>query len=145
MWLTDRSRSNDSRVGAAPLGKYTDSWRAFRSHHGTRRIAFYDAELWATALALQQSVKTRNALQTHLVMKEEVFSNWQAAIRLTEDLEPGPVQHLTRWVDMFTRKLSKAWLETEIDWVPGHADIPGNEVSYHQANLSRGSGRGRTV
>ena len=50
----------------------------------------YDAKLRAIGLALRQSVRKRYTLQTYGVTKVAVFSDWQAAIRRTEHLEPGP-------------------------------------------------------
>ena len=67
--------------------KHRDRWKAFRSHLGTGRMEVYDAELWAIGLALRESVKKRETLQTHSVMKVAVLSDLQAAIRRTEHLE----------------------------------------------------------
>jgi len=145
MWLTDGSRSNDGRVGAEALRKHRDGWKAFRSHLGTGRMQVSDAELWAIRLALQESVKNRDRLQTHRVTKIAVFSDSQAAIRRTEHLEPGPGQHLGRWIRQCGRNLREVGIETEIHWVPGHTSIPGNEEADCQANLAREGRRAGTV
>jgi len=145
MWWTDRSQSDDGRVGAAAVCKHRDSWRAFRSHLGTGRMEVYDAELWAIGLALRESVKKTDTLQTHGVTKVAVFSESQAAIRRTEHLEPGPGKHLARWIDQCARTLREAGIETEIHWVPGHTGIPGNEEADSQANLAREGLRAGTV
>jgi len=113
-------------------------WRAFCSHLGTGRIEVYDAELWAIGLALWESVKKRDTLQTHRVMKVAVFSDSQATIRRTENLEPGPAQPLARWINQSARTLREAGIETEIHWVPGHPGIPGNKEADRQPNLARG-------
>jgi len=125
MWWTDGSRSDDGRVGAAAVCKQRDGWRDFRSYLGTGRMEVYDAKLWAIGLTLRESVKKRDTLQIHGVMKVAAFSDSQAAIRRTEHLEPGPGQPLARWIDQSARTLRKAGIETEIHWVPGHTGIPG--------------------
>jgi ribonuclease HI len=145
MWWTDGSRSDDGRVGAAAVCKHGDGWKAFRSHLGTGRVEVYDAELWAVGLALRESVKKRDVLQTHGVTKVAVFSDSQAAIRRTEHLEPGPGQPLARWINPSARTLRKAGIETEIHWVPGHTGILGNEEADRQANLAREGRRAGTV
>jgi ribonuclease HI len=105
----------------------------------------HDAELWAIGLALRESVRKRDTLQTHGVTKVAVFSDSQAAIRRTEHLEPGPGQPLVRWINQSARTLRKAGIETEIHWVPGHTGIPGNEEADRQANLAREGHRTGTV
>jgi len=74
----------------------------------------FDADLWAIGLALRESVKKKYILQTHGVTKVAVFSDSQAAIRQMEHLEPGPGQHLARWIDQCARTLHEASIETEI-------------------------------
>jgi len=79
MWM-DGSRSNDGKVGAAAVCKRGDGCMAFRSHLSTRRVEVCDAELWAIGLALRESVRKRDKLQTHGVMTVAMFSNSQVAI-----------------------------------------------------------------
>jgi len=136
MWWTDGSRSDDGRVGAAPVCMPRDSRSAFRSHLSTGRMKVYDTALWVIGLALRESVKTTGKLQTHVVTKLTVFSDLQAAIRRTEHLEPGPGQHLARWINQCARTLREAGIETEIHWVPGHTGIPRNQEANCQANLA---------
>jgi hypothetical protein len=80
-WWTDGSRSDDSRVGARAVCTHRDGCRAFHSHLGTGRMDVYDAELWVIGLALRQSVKKRDTVQTHRVTKVAAFSDLQGAIR----------------------------------------------------------------
>jgi len=105
----------------------------------------YDAELWAIGLALRESVKKMNTLRANGVTKVAIFSDSQVAIRQTEHLEPGPGQPLTRWINRNARTLRKRGIETEMQWVPGHAGITGNEKADRQANLPREGCRAGTV
>jgi len=105
----------------------------------------YDAELGAIGLALRESVRKRDTLQTHGVTKVAVFSDSQAAVRRTEHLEPGLGQPLARWINQSARTLREASIETEIHWVPGHTGIPRNEEADRQANLGRGGRRTGTM
>jgi len=145
MWWTDGSRSDDGRVGAAAVCKHGDRLKAFRSHLGTGRMEVYDAERCAIGLALWESVRKRDTLQTHGVTKVAVFSDSQVSIRRTEHLAPGPGQPLARWINQSVRTLREAGIETEIHCVPGHTGIPGNEEADRQANLAREGRRSGTV
>jgi hypothetical protein len=49
-----------------------------------------DAELWAIGLALRETEKKMDTLQALRVTTVAVISDWQAAIRRTEHLQPGP-------------------------------------------------------
>jgi len=71
-----------------------------------------------------ESVKKRDTPLTDGVKKVADCSDSQAAIRRTEHMEPGPVQHLARWISQCARNLRKAGIETEIHWGPAHSDIP---------------------
>jgi len=84
----------------------------------------YDAELWAIGLALWESVKKRDTLQTPGVTNVGGYSDLQPAIRRTEHLEPGPGQPLARWINWSARTHREAGIEIEIHWVPGHIGIP---------------------
>lgn len=73
MWWTDKFRSDDGMVGAAAVCKHTDSWRKFHSNPGTAQKEVYDPELWATGLALWESVMNTDTLLTHGVITAAVF------------------------------------------------------------------------
>jgi len=143
--MDGRSWSDDARVGAAAVCKRGDRWKAFRCHLGTGRMEVYGAELWAIGLALRESVRKTDTLQTHGVTKVAVFRNSHAAIRSTEHPELGPGQPLARWINQSSRPLREAGIKTEIHCVPGHTGIPRNEEADHQANLARGGCRTGTV
>jgi len=140
-WWADGSRSNYGRAGAAAVCKHGDRWKAFRSHLGTGRMEVYDAEQWAIGLALRESVRKRDTMQTHGVTKVAIFSDSPAAIQRMEYLELGPEEPLARWINRSARTLSEAGIERRIHWVLGHTGIPGNEEAHREANLAR-EGRG---
>jgi len=145
MWWIDGSRSNDGRVGAAAVCNHGDRREAFCCHLCTVQMQVHDAELWAIRLALWESVKKRDTLQTHRVMKVAVFSDSQAANDQTEHLEREPGQPLAKWINRSARTLRKAGTETGIHWVPGHTGITGHEEADRQANLVREGRRSGTV
>jgi hypothetical protein len=93
-WWTDRSRTDNVRVGAAAVCLNGDGWTVFQSYLGTGRIEVFDAELWAIGVALRKSVAQAEALRTHGVTTVAVFSDSEAAIRRTAHLDPGPGQQL---------------------------------------------------
>jgi hypothetical protein len=97
----------------------------------------YDAELWAIGLALRESVRKSDTLQTHPVTKVPIVSDSQAAIQHTEHLEPGQGQPLARWINRSARTLREAGIETKIHLVPGLSSIRGNGNANRQANLAR--------
>jgi len=70
-----------------------------------------------------ESVKKRDTPLTDGVTKVADCSALQAAIRQKEHLEPGPVQHLARWISQCARNLRKAGIETEIHWGQAHCYI----------------------
>jgi len=76
-------------------------------------------------------------MKTNGVTKVAVCNDLEAVIRRTEHLDPGPGQPLARYIDRSARNLLETSIEKEIDRVPGHTGIPGNEDADRQANLSR--------
>jgi hypothetical protein len=80
LWWTDRSRTEDGKVGAEAVWKHRDGWKSFHSHLGSGRMEVHHGELSAFRLALWESVKKRYILQANGVTKVAVFSNSHAAI-----------------------------------------------------------------
>jgi hypothetical protein len=97
----------------------------------------FEAELWAIRLALQETIERRETLQRHVVKTVAVFSDSQAAIRRTADLEPGPGQQLARRINWRAQALLAHAIKTEDHWVPGHSGIPANDEADRQANVLR--------
>jgi len=137
MWWTDGLRSDDGRVGAAAVCEHGNEWRSRRSFLGTGLMEVFDAELWAIGLALDVAIEKRKSFQKHGVKTVAVFSDSQAAIRRVAHLEPGPWPRLARRINRRAWSLLAPGIATEIQWVPGHSGIPGNEDAYRQANLAR--------
>jgi len=83
IWWTDRSRSDDGRVGAAAVCKHGNELRTHRSYPGTERIVVFEAELWAIGLTLSETIRKKEPLQRNGVKTVAIFSDTQAAIRWT--------------------------------------------------------------
>jgi hypothetical protein len=94
-----------------------------------------DVELWAIRLPLDLAMEKRDILQQHGVKLVAVFSDSQAAIPRTADLEPGLGQRLARRINSSARNLLGNGIATEIHLVAGHSCIPGNKEVDRQANL----------
>jgi len=136
MWWTDGLRSDAGQVGAAAVCKHRDEWRSRRSYLGTGRMEAFDAELWAIRHALDVAIEKRETLQKHGVEKVAVFSDSQAPFRRTAHLEPGPGQRLASQINRRPRSVRAHRIATEINWVPGHSGIPGNDEADRQGNLA---------
>jgi ribonuclease HI len=136
MWWTDGSRSDDGRVGAAAVCNHSDQWRFNRSYLGTGRMEVFDANMWATGLALEETIEKRAIMQRNAVKMVVLFSDSQGDIRLAARLEPGPGQRLARRINRKVQALLGHSIKTEICWVPGHSGIPGNEEADCQPNVA---------
>jgi len=65
-----------------------------------------------------------------------VFSDMEAAIQRIMHLETRAGQHLARWINQWARNLREAGIASEIEWIPAHTGIQGNEEADYQANQS---------
>jgi len=110
----DGSRTDNGRVGAAAVRWNGDGWTVFRSYLGMGRMQVFDAELWAIGVALRKSVARAEVLRAHGVSRVAVFSDSQAAIRQTAQLDPGPGQQLARAIKEHARSLRAQGIEAVI-------------------------------
>jgi hypothetical protein len=118
MWLTDGSRSDDGRVGAAAVYKNRDEWRYRRRSLCTGRLEVFDAELWAIGLAFEETIENRDILQRHWVKMVAVVRNSEASIRRAAHLKPGPRQRHARRINPKPQALLAHGFKTQIHWVP---------------------------
>jgi hypothetical protein len=94
MLCTDGLHPDDGRVEAAAVCKHTDKWRSRHSSLGTGQLDFFDTELGAIGLAVEDSIEKRVLLPRHGVEMVEVISHSQAANWRAPHPEPGPRQQL---------------------------------------------------
>jgi len=137
MWWIDGSRSDDSRVGAAAVCKYSHHWRTHRSYLGTGHMEVFHAKLLAIGLALGEIVNRWLRWQEHQVKVVAVFSDSSAAIRRMEHLEPGLRQWLASRINQRAQALPTHGITTWTDCVPGDSGISRNQEAGRQANLTQ--------
>jgi hypothetical protein len=59
IWWTDRSCSDNSRVGAAAVCNHRNEWKTCRSYLGTGRMEVFDVELLAIGLRVGEMIKNK--------------------------------------------------------------------------------------
>jgi hypothetical protein len=96
----------------------------------------FDAELCAIALALNETIKKRDILQSTGVKMLAVFSGSQAGIWRAAHLEPGRGQWLATRINRKAEAHLVHGIKTEIYWVPGNSDIHGNEEAGRQEHAA---------
>jgi len=94
----------------------------------------FNIEQCAFDVALQNSVAKVQALLADGITSVAFFGDWQAAIRQTMHLDPGPGQQLARPIDDHAWAIHTQGIDVLIHCIPGHSGILGNEVANCHAN-----------
>ena len=122
---SDGSKSEQNKLGAGII--YTTNFvknQSFSWNLGTGMKVF-DAELFAIEKAFKIAWENRQ-LNTDKVW---IFSDSQAAIKrlMNSSLKAGQyyVQSIRKWAKKFQDKA----IQLQLEWVPGHMNIKGNELA----------------
>ena len=94
MGCRDGSHSDNGGVEAIAVSKLRIQWRVCDHFLVTGCTEVFNAALWALGLALDVAIDKRDTLLKHTVKTLAVFSDAQAAIRLTAHHEPDRGQQL---------------------------------------------------
>ncbi|KAH9890378.1 hypothetical protein C8Q73DRAFT_607201, partial [Cubamyces lactineus] len=90
----------------------------------------YEAEIAATVLGVELLQREVNCTRTASIALDNT-----AAIQASSLRSPAPGRYLTDLFHTAVRdlKASRPHLRLTLRWVPGHADIPGNEAADEAA------------
>jgi ribonuclease HI len=128
------------KIGAAAVTLSTQD--SLQYHLGSiRRHTVFEAELVGILLALQLAAKYRNT-KTLLIALDN-----QAAIRALTNNRPQPGQHILSAILTSIRTLQnkRRSLRIHLAWVPGHANILGNELADDLAKKAAEGQRSPTL
>jgi ribonuclease HI len=133
VWI-DGSRMDDGNVGCAVVRRIgegeiensIEGWNLVGYHLGTGNEVF-DAELCVILKATR-----RFAISKEFNKNFTIFSDSQAAILTCRNDCHGPGQSMARAVIQWSQQVVQKGNTLTIRWVPGHADIDGNEVADKQ-------------
>jgi len=98
-------------------------WNGRGFHLGTNKEVF-DAELYAILQATIHFAKRNENDQSYTI-----FSDSTSAIKRCLHDHPGPGQSLQKAHNRWCKELGERGDTLAIKWVPGHADVEGNEVA----------------
>ena len=98
-------------------------WNGRGFHLGTNKEVF-DAELYAILQATIHFAKRNENDQSYTI-----FSDSTSAIKRYLHDHPGPGQSLQKALNRWCQELGERGNTLAIKWVPGHADVEGNEVA----------------
>lgn len=121
--FTDCSRLESGYDGCSMVWKTAaGEWKRHRYHLGHRK-GIFDAELFALSEALEQA--NRHLIGINHTVR--IFSDSAPALNRIQTSEPGAGQWIVNQIAHRESILLEAGWQVEYHWVPGHADIDGNE------------------
>jgi len=129
-WCTDRSRTDEGKVGAAAVCLHGCSWMVFGSYLRTGWNEVVDAPLWAIWVRLRMTVAIVEMLWTHSVMTVAALSDLQAPIRQTAHLDREPGHRCATAFNKHGKAFCANGIEAVIHWVLGHSGTPWIKKGY---------------
>ena len=122
LW-SDGSKNKSGGVGAGVTWKKGSRWQE-KSIFFNNYLEIYDAELMGILQALKIAVKEQNINSYKQIT---VFSDSKTAIKRCLNDELGPGQEIAIEIISIARNLTEKGARLWLRWVPGHANIEGNE------------------
>jgi ribonuclease HI len=135
LW-SDGSKLETGGTGAAVVWNRDENWSMLRTTLGKNNEIF-DAELWGVSDALKVALEV-----AHPNEAVTVFIDSQAAIQQIRYLTGGGGQAITLQIYRRALELQRKHHPVTLRWVPGHANIEGNERA-DKAAKEAASGLGR--
>jgi ribonuclease HI len=90
------------------------------------QMEVYDAECIGIMNAAEACLKIATQQQREGITVR-IFTDNQAAVHRVSSLQPGPRQDIAMAIASIADHLHKRNNSLRIHWVPGHANVPGNE------------------
>jgi hypothetical protein len=125
MWKHNRSILSKSKY---------DRWSGEGYFLGSKKEVF-DAELYAIYRAVMRFGKRREHNQDYTI-----FTDAQAAIERCKTDSQGPGQEIARAIITWSTEIAERGNTLTLRWVPGHAEVEGNEVADEMAKEAALSG-----
>ena len=131
---TDGSMLNGN-IGAGTVVEMTGEAVIEATYPMGHQQEVYDAELLGILKAAQkcfQICQRNNLTKRHIW----IFTDNQAAIQRLNTLKPGPGQSTSLALSSISNNLHAFETTITVQWVPGHTDVPGNELADKLAKKS---------
>ena len=121
--LTPSEETKGVGVGVAILGTLTPSNPTLKENLGPRQLV-YNAELEGITIAIETASQLAKPGYNF-----EVFSDNQAALYRLKNPSDFPGQACQIRAIKAARQVTSKGATIRLNWVPGHKDIPGNELA----------------